>query len=118
MLSAFWKAVGNGGDMLWPGLRRSQTSARYDMRIDPQRVEEKSSRSGGVKQLQSATATRPDDSSREFIAEHYPWFLDTFNDYKYAIQRADAIRYFVLHHYGGVYLDSRQEVLTVLVNPT
>ncbi|KAJ3896091.1 hypothetical protein GG344DRAFT_72572 [Lentinula edodes] len=26
-------------------------------------------------------------------------------DYKYAIQRADAIRYFVLHHYGGVYLD-------------
>ncbi|GAV98938.1 glycosyltransferase family 32 protein [Lentinula edodes] len=46
-----------------------------------------------------------DDSSREFIAENYPWFLDTFNDYKYAIQRADAIRYFVLHHYGGVYLD-------------
>jgi inositol phosphorylceramide mannosyltransferase catalytic subunit len=46
-----------------------------------------------------------DDSSREFIAQHYPWFLDTFNDYKYAIQRADAIRYFVLHYYGGVYLD-------------
>ncbi|KAE9397135.1 hypothetical protein BT96DRAFT_921711 [Gymnopus androsaceus JB14] len=35
-----------------------------------------------------------DDSSREFIAEHYPWFLNTFNGYKYAIQRADAIRYF------------------------
>ncbi|KAJ3925739.1 MAG: glycosyltransferase family 32 protein [Lentinula lateritia] len=46
-----------------------------------------------------------DDSSREFIAEHYPWFLDTFNGYKYAIQRADAIWYFVLHHYGSVYLD-------------
>lgn len=46
-----------------------------------------------------------DDRSREFIAEHYGWFLDTFNDYKYAIQRADAIRYFVLHHYGGIYLD-------------
>lgn len=46
-----------------------------------------------------------DDSSREFIAEHYPWFLDTFNDYKYNILRADAIRYFVLYHYGGVYLD-------------
>jgi inositol phosphorylceramide mannosyltransferase catalytic subunit len=46
-----------------------------------------------------------DESSREFIAEHYAWFLDTFNDYKYNIQRADAIRYFVLHHYGGVYLD-------------
>jgi len=46
-----------------------------------------------------------DASSREFIAEHYPWFLDNFDDYTYPIQRADAIRYFVLHHYGGVYLD-------------
>lgn len=46
-----------------------------------------------------------DDKSRAFIAEHYPWFLDTFNDYPYAIQRADAIRYFILYHYGGVYLD-------------
>jgi hypothetical protein len=46
-----------------------------------------------------------DASSREFIAGHYPWFLDTFDNYTYPIQRADAIRYFVLHHYGGIYLD-------------
>lgn len=46
-----------------------------------------------------------DASSREFIAEHYPWFLDSFDDYSYPIQRADAIRYFVLHHHGGVYVD-------------
>ena len=46
-----------------------------------------------------------DASSREFIAENYSWFLDTFDAYKYPIQRADAIRYFILHHYGGVYLD-------------
>lgn len=46
-----------------------------------------------------------DASSREFIAEHYPWFLDTFDNYKYTIQRADVIRYFVLHYYGGIYLD-------------
>lgn len=46
-----------------------------------------------------------DASSRKFIAEHYPWFLDTFDAYTYPIQRADAIRYFVLHYYGGVYLD-------------
>ncbi|KAF8663475.1 hypothetical protein AX16_001043 [Volvariella volvacea WC 439] len=46
-----------------------------------------------------------DASSREFIATHYPWFLDTFDGYDYVIQRADAIRYFVLHHYGGVYMD-------------
>lgn len=46
-----------------------------------------------------------DSSSRDFLAEYYPWFYDTFNSYTYPIQRADAIRYFVLHHYGGVYLD-------------
>ncbi|GBE79672.1 nucleotide-diphospho-sugar transferase [Sparassis latifolia] len=46
-----------------------------------------------------------DASAREFIAEHYSWFLETFDGYTYPIQRADAIRYFVLHHYGGIYLD-------------
>src|SRR4051812_26017051 len=46
-----------------------------------------------------------DASSREFIAKHYSWFLDTFDAYKYSIQRADAIRYFVLHRFGGIYLD-------------
>ncbi|RDB22769.1 Inositol phosphoceramide mannosyltransferase 3 [Hypsizygus marmoreus] len=46
-----------------------------------------------------------DASSREFIATNYPWFLETFDGYIYPIQRADAIRYFVLHFYGGVYID-------------
>ncbi|KAG6856338.1 hypothetical protein H0H87_005456 [Tephrocybe sp. NHM501043] len=46
-----------------------------------------------------------DARSRQFIADHYPWFLENFDGYTYPIQRADAIRYFVLHHYGGVYLD-------------
>ncbi|KAG9015505.1 hypothetical protein FRB94_000110 [Tulasnella sp. JGI-2019a] len=46
-----------------------------------------------------------DETSRQLIAEHYPWFLPTFDGYTYPIQRADAIRYFVLHRFGGVYLD-------------
>ncbi|CCC68317.1 hypothetical protein NCAS_0B02330 [Naumovozyma castellii] len=46
-----------------------------------------------------------DEMSHEFIREEYPWFLDTFENYKYPIQRADAIRYFILSHYGGVYID-------------
>lgn len=40
-----------------------------------------------------------------FIKTHYPWFLNTYNSYPYAIQRADAIRYFHLFHYGGIYVD-------------
>lgn len=64
-----------------------------------------------------------DKKSREFIAaeyahvrqtfttcrltdaHRYPWFLETFDGYPYPIQRADAIRYFVLHHFGGIYID-------------
>ncbi|KII95069.1 glycosyltransferase family 32 protein [Plicaturopsis crispa FD-325 SS-3] len=46
-----------------------------------------------------------DASSREFIAQNYPWYLDNFDAYTYPIQRADAIRYFVLYHYGGIYID-------------
>lgn len=46
-----------------------------------------------------------DSMSREFIEREYPWFLPTFDAYPYNIQRADAIRYFVLHKYGGVYMD-------------
>ncbi|KAJ8611451.1 hypothetical protein MRB53_037970 [Persea americana] len=44
-------------------------------------------------------------SSEEFISQEYPWFLDTFLGYEYNIQRADAIRYFALEHFGGIYVD-------------
>lgn len=46
-----------------------------------------------------------DDLSREFIKEHYPAQLQMYDSYPFAIQRADAIRYFILHHFGGVYMD-------------
>lgn len=46
-----------------------------------------------------------DSSAREFIEREYSWFLDTWDSYPYPIQRADAIRYFVLAHYGGIYID-------------
>lgn len=46
-----------------------------------------------------------DAKSLEFIETEYAWFANTFRNYQYPIQRADAIRYFVLVHYGGVYID-------------
>ncbi|KIM95623.1 glycosyltransferase family 32 protein [Oidiodendron maius Zn] len=46
-----------------------------------------------------------DELSRNFLASEYPWFLDRWNNYALPIQRADSIRYFILHHYGGIYLD-------------
>jgi mannosyltransferase OCH1-like enzyme len=46
-----------------------------------------------------------DKKSRDFIAAEYPWFLETFDNYPFPIERADAIRYFVLAFYGGIYID-------------
>jgi mannosyltransferase OCH1-like enzyme len=46
-----------------------------------------------------------DEDSHTFIQKEYPWFVETFERYAHNIQRADAIRYFVLVHYGGIYID-------------
>jgi mannosyltransferase OCH1-like enzyme len=76
----------------------------------------------GIRQSTDMPQLWTDKKAREFIAneyatphrlqEHqaltllrYPWFLETFDGYPYPIQRADAIRYFVLHHFGGIYID-------------
>lgn len=46
-----------------------------------------------------------DEMAHDFIEKQYPWFLSTFESYEYPIERADAIRYFILYTYGGVYID-------------
>jgi len=43
--------------------------------------------------------------SRNFMYTFYPQFLDMYDSYPYDIQRVDAIRYFALHRYGGLYAD-------------
>ena len=44
-------------------------------------------------------------AGRELLEQHYAWFLPTYDNYAHPIQRVDAIKYFVLYHYGGFYLD-------------
>jgi mannosyltransferase OCH1-like enzyme len=46
-----------------------------------------------------------DESAHKFMETHYPSFLQMYDSYKYNIQRADSIRYFLLHHFGGIYMD-------------
>lgn len=46
-----------------------------------------------------------DSLAEQLIQEEYPWFLDAWKNYKYPIQRADSLRYLVLYHYGGIFLD-------------
>ena len=46
-----------------------------------------------------------DEDNRNFIKNHYSWFLKTYDNYDVHIKRVDAVRYFYLYHYGGVYID-------------
>jgi len=53
-----------------------------------------------------------DESGRDLIKNEFPWFLEAYDGFYMNIQRADAVRYFVLHKYGGVYADLDYEPLT------
>ena len=46
-----------------------------------------------------------DSAAEKFILQEYPWFFKTWKNYPYTIQRADSLRYLVLYHYGGIFLD-------------
>ncbi|CAF1156826.1 unnamed protein product [Adineta steineri] len=46
-----------------------------------------------------------DSLAEELIRKEYSWFLETWKSYRYPIQRADSLRYLVLYHYGGIFLD-------------
>ena len=62
-----------------------------------------------MRSARPARAARPPPASRPARArapqEHYPWFLPTYRSYPYDIQRVDVLRYFILHHHGGIYID-------------
>lgn len=55
-----------------------------------------------------------DDDNRAFITEHFAWFLPVYNGFPKEIFRADAVRYFFLFTYGGLYADMDSECLVPL----
>lgn len=48
---------------------------------------------------------------RRLVADHYTWFLPVYDAYAHRVQRCDAVRYFILHRYGGLYVDMDIESL-------
>lgn len=46
-----------------------------------------------------------DDMNRDFVEEHFPDFLDSYDAFPHNIQRADAIRACWLYVHGGLYID-------------
>ncbi|KAJ3228945.1 hypothetical protein HDU78_009354 [Chytriomyces hyalinus] len=55
-----------------------------------------------------------DEDNRNLVAEHYPWFLKTFDAFESNILRADTARLFYMHRFGGVYADLDFECLKSL----
>lgn len=45
------------------------------------------------------------------LNDKYPWFVPIYESYDSYVKKSDALRVFVLHAYGGVYLDSDIECL-------
>lgn len=43
--------------------------------------------------------------NRDFIINYYPGFVSTYDHYPNPIQRVDAVRYFILLKFGGVFID-------------
>ena len=41
----------------------------------------------------------------DLVKKYYPQYLTLWNDFTLPIQRADFIRYCILHKYGGIYVD-------------
>ena len=46
-----------------------------------------------------------DEMNSNFILDKFPWFYNTYKNFRYPIQRADAVRYALLYVYGGIYSD-------------
>ncbi|ODA80848.1 hypothetical protein RJ55_03808 [Drechmeria coniospora] len=42
--------------------------------------------------------------SRQFIRYEYPWFLQAYDDLPSPSKRSEVLRYFLLRHFGGIYL--------------
>lgn len=45
------------------------------------------------------------EDCEKLLAEHYPEYIQLWNDFTYPVQRADFIRYCILNTYGGCYID-------------
>ena len=45
------------------------------------------------------------EMSNMLVKTYYLEYYDMYTNYKYEIQRCDAVRYMILHRYGGLYAD-------------
>lgn len=60
------------------------------------------------------------DDMDAFIEKEYSWFFPLYKSYPYQIQRAASFRYFIMYHFGGVYIDldigCKESVSNIMAN--
>ncbi|CAF1301953.1 unnamed protein product [Rotaria sordida] len=42
---------------------------------------------------------------KSWLTIYYSWFLPIYENYRYDMQRIDAVKYVLLFHFGGIYID-------------
>lgn len=52
-----------------------------------------------------------DEMMDDFMKKEFPKYYDMYKNYKAHINRVDAVRYFILYKYGGIYADMDMQVL-------
>ena len=52
-----------------------------------------------------------DEDNLQLVREHFPQLLEIYEGFSRGIMRADVIRYMIMYHIGGVYLDLDYEML-------
>ncbi|CAF0916107.1 unnamed protein product [Adineta steineri] len=55
-----------------------------------------------------------------WLQTEYSWFLPLYKNYKYDMQRIDAMKYLLLFHFGGAYIDldikcNVQDIITAMI---
>ncbi|PYH88510.1 hypothetical protein BO71DRAFT_403782 [Aspergillus ellipticus CBS 707.79] len=73
---------------------------------DPPRAEWLTARDACLRQHPTwETYLWTDHNASRFVQNHYPHYLTMWESYPHLVQRVDALRYMILHVYGGAILD-------------
>lgn len=51
------------------------------------------------------------EAIEKFMDGYFPELIPIYNEFRYLVQRRDAIRYLILYHIGGLYVDLDYECL-------
>ena len=57
-----------------------------------------------------------DDQNKFFIKNKYPSFYKIYENYNHYINKVDAVRYFYLYEYGGLYMDLDVMIIKDITN--